>query len=31
VTIKRDTIKEIRDWLDGYNINSKWTKGIKKE
>ena len=27
-TIKRDTIGEIKDWLDGYNIDSTWIKGL---
>ena len=29
-TIKRDTLKEIQDWLDGYKIDSKWTKGLSE-
>ena len=29
-TIKRDTLKEIQDWLDGYKIDSKWTQGLSE-
>ena len=29
-TIKRDTLAEIQEWLDGYNIDSSWTKGLSE-
>ena len=30
VTIKRKTVEEIIDWLEGYNIDSSWVKKIIK-
>ena len=29
-TIKRDTLAEIQEWLDGYKIDSRWTKGLSE-
>lgn len=29
-TIKRDTLAEIQEWLDGYKIDSSWTKGLSE-
>ena len=29
-TIKRNTLAEIQEWLDGYKIDSNWTKGLSE-
>ena len=29
-TIKRNTLAEIQEWLDGYKIDSSWTKGLSE-